>query len=86
MTETFKILDRFTGAVRFGCELSAEIAGGAHELKLGFAVKAALTARANLVGANLVGANLDGAFGNKFTTLPSGYKVSESGLIVRVTA
>ena len=41
---------------------------------------------ANLQGANLHGANLYGAFGNKFTTLPSGYKVSGSGLIVRVTA
>jgi hypothetical protein len=43
---------------------------------------------ANLVDANLVGANLRGAYlvratGNKFTTLPAGYEVTDSGLIVR---
>ena len=39
---------------------------------------------ANLSGANLSGANLSGAIGNSYTVLPAGWKVSESGLIVRV--
>jgi hypothetical protein len=37
---------------------------------------------ANLGGANLGGANLGGARGNARTTLPGGWKVSDSGLIV----
>ena len=58
MTEIFKILDRFTGAVRFECEISAEIAGKTMEFKMGVAVKAALEAGANLARANLAGAYL----------------------------
>ena len=38
---------------------------------------------ANLTGADLTGANLTGAKGNEYTTLPAGWKVDESGLIVR---
>ena len=44
---------------------------------------------ARLVGASLVGANLDGArlvgaSGDRWTRLPAGWKVDDSGLIVRV--
>ena len=38
---------------------------------------------ANLRGANLRGANLRGATGNEWTTLPAGYRVNDSGLIVQ---
>ena len=38
---------------------------------------------ADLGGANLRGANLRGATGNEWTTLPAGYRVNDSGLIVR---
>jgi Pentapeptide repeats (8 copies) len=44
--------------------------------------------RANLAGANLDGANLDGAslagaMVNRYTTLPAGYEMTGTGLIVR---
>ncbi len=44
---------------------------------------------ANLSGANLAGADLGGAYlagakGNRWTTLPTGWKVDDSGLIVKV--
>jgi len=42
--------------------------------------------RANLNGANLNRANLNGARGDAFTRLPAGWKVNESGLIVKVEA
>jgi hypothetical protein len=38
---------------------------------------------ADLRGADLRGANLRGATGNEWTTLPAGYRVNDSGLIVR---
>ena len=38
---------------------------------------------ANLRDADLGGANLRGATGNEWTTLPAGYRVNDSGLIVR---
>ena len=38
---------------------------------------------ANLRGANLRGAYLRGATGNEWTRLPAGYRVNDSGLIVR---
>src|SRR6185437_11274668 len=46
------------GAVMFSCELDAEIAGKSYSLQLGFAVKKAVAARANLAGANLARADL----------------------------
>ena len=58
----FAIKNRFTGAIQFECELTAEIAGQSHGLQLGFAVKKAFEAHANLAGANLAGANLAGAY------------------------
>jgi len=54
----FEIKSRYSSEVLFSCELSAEIAGQSYSLKLGFAVKAAVKADANLTGANLTGANL----------------------------
>jgi len=42
----------------FSCELDAEIAGKSYSLQLGFAVKKAVAARANLAGANLARADL----------------------------
>ena len=60
-TLKFQITNRLTGAVQFECELSAEIAGQSFSLRLGFAVRKAIEARANLAGANLAGANLAGA-------------------------
>ncbi|WP_010517815.1 pentapeptide repeat-containing protein [Komagataeibacter oboediens] len=56
--EIFQIKSRFTGEVRFECELSAEVAGRSFGLKLGFSVKKAIEARTNLSGTNLAGANL----------------------------
>jgi len=54
----FEIKNRWTGAVQFGCELDADIAGRAYRFQLGFAVKQAVGARASLARANLAGANL----------------------------
>jgi hypothetical protein len=63
MTEAvkFEIKNRWTGAVQFACDLSADVAGKIYRFQLGFAVKAAAAAKANLSGANLSGANLSGA-------------------------
>jgi len=68
----FQIKNRFTGAVIFECELSADVAGKEYRFQLGFAVKKAVEARANLAGAyladayladaNLADANLVGAY------------------------
>ena len=57
----FQIKNRFTGAVAYECELSVEVAGKSYNLQLGFAVKKAIEARANLTDANLTGAYLTGA-------------------------
>ena len=72
----FEIKNRFTGAVQFECELSAEVETASDSIKMGFAIKEALKARAylaradlagayladaNLAGADLAGANLAGA-------------------------
>ena len=43
----------------------------------------AIATGADLGGANLRGAYLRGARGNEWTTLPAGYRVNDSGLIVR---
>ena len=58
----FAIKNRFTGAIQFECELTAEIAGQSYGLQLGFAVNKAFEADANLAGANLAGANLADAY------------------------
>ena len=52
----FEIKSRWTGEVLFACELSAEVAGQEYGLQLGFAVKKAVEADANLAGADLAGA------------------------------
>ena len=57
----FEIKSRFTSAVMFSCELSAEVAGMEYRFQLGFAVKKAVEAGANLSGANLSDAYLSGA-------------------------
>ena len=57
----FPIKHRFTGAVLFEAELSAEYEAKSDGVRLGAAVKLALKADANLAGANLAGANLAGA-------------------------
>jgi uncharacterized protein YjbI with pentapeptide repeats len=63
MTEAvkFEIKNRWTGAVQFACDLSADVAGKIYRFQLGFAVKAAAAAKANLWGANLSDANLSDA-------------------------
>jgi hypothetical protein len=55
----FQIKDRFTGAVQFECELPAEVSSEHVNIQLGFAIKAALNANANLRGANLSDADLN---------------------------
>ena len=57
----FQIKHRVTGEIQFEYELSAELETASYSLQLGFAVKAAVKARAYLAGADLVGANLVGA-------------------------
>ena len=67
-----EIKNRFTGAIIFECELTAEIAAGSAGLQLGFAVRMAAKAdadlsraylsRADLSRADLTGANLAGAY------------------------
>ena len=57
----FQIKHRVTGAVLFECELSAEVSTAHVSIQLGFAVKKAVEAGANLTSANLAGANLAGA-------------------------
>jgi uncharacterized protein YjbI with pentapeptide repeats len=55
---TFEIKHRFTDAVLFSAELSAEYDSATHSVKLGAAVKLAVKAGAYLAGANLARANL----------------------------
>ena len=57
----FAIKNRFTGAVAFETELTAEVAGMEYRFQLGFAVRAAVKSRADLSGADLSRANLSGA-------------------------
>jgi uncharacterized protein YjbI with pentapeptide repeats len=63
---TFQIKHRYTSAVMFECELTVEVSTQSVSLQLGFAIKAAVRAGADLAGANLAraylaGANLKGA-------------------------
>ena len=57
----YQIKNRFTGKVFFECELSAEIESASDSVKLGCAVKKALSFNASLDGASLDVASLDGA-------------------------
>jgi uncharacterized protein YjbI with pentapeptide repeats len=57
----FQIKNRWSGAVQFECELSAEMAGGEYALQLGFAIKRAIESDSNLRGSNLSGSNLRGS-------------------------
>ena len=54
----FQIKGRFDGAIKFECELSAELAEKSYSIQLGFAVKEAIKARANLARADLARADL----------------------------
>jgi uncharacterized protein YjbI with pentapeptide repeats len=57
----FSIPNRWTGAVSYTCELTAEIAAMEYRFQLGFAVMSAAKENANLRYANLCGADLCGA-------------------------
>jgi Pentapeptide repeats (8 copies) len=57
----FQIKNRWYGNVQFECELSAEIAGQSYGVQLGFAVRKAIEARADLTRANLTDADLTDA-------------------------
>ena len=59
--ERFQIRNRWTDAVMFECELTAECLGMSVQFKLGWAVKKAVEAGADLAGAYLAGADLAGA-------------------------
>ena len=54
----FEIKNRFTGAVLFTCELPPDIAAKPLGEQRGYALRAAVSARANLAGADLARANL----------------------------
>ena len=58
---SFKVHNRFTGALQFTAKIKAKASDDA-SIKLGLAVKWAHETGANLDGANLAGANLDGAY------------------------
>jgi uncharacterized protein YjbI with pentapeptide repeats len=57
----FQIKNRWSAAVQFECELTAEIAGERYGVQLGFAVRKARESDAVLRGAVLSGAVLSGA-------------------------
>jgi hypothetical protein len=57
----FEIRNRWSGAVQFSCELSAEVAGMSYGFQLGFAVKKAKESDADLRDADLRDADLRGA-------------------------
>ena len=69
------------GAYLGGADLRGADLGGA-DLR-GADLRGADLRGADLRGADLGGANLRGATGNEWTTLPAGYRVNDSGLIVR---
>ena len=78
-----QIKNRFNGAVLFECELPPEIAALSAPKKLGYAVKEALKARANLTGAYLTGAYLTDAYGTPAAGMPKGWRQNGSGLWVK---
>lgn len=55
----FEIKDRWTGEVQFSTELPAEMTEKGYGLQLGFAVKKAVEAGANLADAYLTGAKIE---------------------------
>ncbi len=57
----FRILNRWSDAAQFECELSGEVSTQHFSLRLGFAVRKAISAQVSLIGARLDGASLDGA-------------------------
>src|ERR1700679_239472 len=57
----FEIKNRWTGEVRYSCELEAEFAGKGYSIQLGAAVKAALKDTADLSSADLRSAYLSSA-------------------------
>ena len=57
----FEIRNRWSGAVQYTCELSAEVADKSYSVQLGFAVKKAIAEKANLSAADLSAANLSAA-------------------------
>ena len=57
----FEIRNRWSGAVQYTCELSAEVADKSYSAQLGFAVKKAIAEKANLSAANLSDADLSAA-------------------------
>ncbi|MFK3647942.1 pentapeptide repeat-containing protein [Lysobacter enzymogenes] len=57
----FEIKNRWSGEVVYACELSAEVAGREYSVQMGFAVKQAAAAGANLRSADLRSANLSSA-------------------------
>jgi hypothetical protein len=59
--QKIEIRNRWTDAVMFAVEMTAEIAGMSFGLRLGWAAKKAVEAGANLGGADLCSANLRGA-------------------------
>ena len=59
---TCEIKNRWTDEVQYTCELPAEIADKSYSKQLGFAVRSAVEAGANLAGANLTDANLAVAY------------------------
>ena len=56
-----QIKHRYTDNVLFACELSPELESSPSSSKLGFAVREAVKASADLTGADLTGADLTGA-------------------------
>jgi len=60
-TETYRIFDCFTGAVRFEAEIECR-PDDLPSVKLGLAVRVAIKTRANLSRANLSGADLSRAY------------------------
>ena len=57
----FEIKSRWTGAVIFTADIDCDD-GASHSINLGFAVKVAVNANADLAGANLAGADLAHAY------------------------
>src|ERR1051325_243734 len=54
----FEIHNRWSGAVQYTCELSAEVADKSYSIQLGFAIKKAIAEKANLHETNLRDASL----------------------------
>jgi uncharacterized protein YjbI with pentapeptide repeats len=57
----FEIRNRWSGAVQYTCELSADVADKSYSVQLGFAVRKAVAEKADLRAANLSDADLSDA-------------------------